>query len=123
MDLEKAHCVVTFNSNVAVEALLAGTPVFVGPHSAALPMGRSVTDLGDIENPAYPDGREELVRGVDLIGTPLTAFGKIAFADRNLGPECPGEPTDHGDVRGGGVFLRLVALAVAKRPAVFSRLG
>ena len=33
----------------------------------------------------YPDGREELVRGVDLIGTPLTAFGKIAFADRNLG--------------------------------------
>jgi len=33
----------------------------------------------------YPDGREELVRGVDLIGTPLTAFGKIAAADRNLG--------------------------------------
>lgn len=33
----------------------------------------------------YPDGREELVRGVDLIGTPLTAFGKIAYADSNLG--------------------------------------
>ena len=29
----------------------------------------------------YPDGREELVRGVDLIGTPLTAFSKIAAAD------------------------------------------
>ena len=26
----------------------------------------------------YPDGREELVRGVDLIGTPLTTFSKIA---------------------------------------------
>jgi len=25
----------------------------------------------------YPDGREELVRGVDLIGTPLTAFSRI----------------------------------------------
>jgi predicted Zn-dependent protease len=29
----------------------------------------------------YPDGREELVRGVDLIGTPLTAFSRIAAAD------------------------------------------
>ncbi len=29
----------------------------------------------------YPDGREELVRGVDLIGTPLTAFSKIVAAD------------------------------------------
>ena len=25
----------------------------------------------------YTDGREELVRGVDLIGTPLTAFSQI----------------------------------------------
>ncbi len=29
----------------------------------------------------YPDGREELVRGVDLIGTPLTAFSKIIAGD------------------------------------------
>src|SRR5260370_30562043 len=29
----------------------------------------------------YPDGREELVRGVDFIGTPLTAFSRIAAAD------------------------------------------
>jgi predicted Zn-dependent protease len=29
----------------------------------------------------FPDGREELVRGVDLIGTPLTAFSKIVAAD------------------------------------------
>jgi len=32
----------------------------------------------------YPDGREELVRGVDLIGTPLTTFSKIVAAGRNL---------------------------------------
>src|SRR3989454_2527576 len=30
---------------------------------------------------AYPDGREELVRGVDLIGTPLTVFSKITDGD------------------------------------------
>ena len=29
----------------------------------------------------YADGREELVRGVDLIGTPLTSFSKITAAD------------------------------------------
>lgn len=29
----------------------------------------------------YPNGREELVRGVDLIGTPLTTFSKLLSAD------------------------------------------
>jgi hypothetical protein len=29
----------------------------------------------------YPDGRKELVRGVDLIGTPLTVFSRILAAD------------------------------------------
>ena len=33
----------------------------------------------------YPDGKEELVRGVDLIGTPLTAFSKVVAADDQLG--------------------------------------
>jgi predicted Zn-dependent protease len=33
----------------------------------------------------YVDGREELVRGVDLIGTPLTAFSKIEAADDQIG--------------------------------------
>ncbi|HLJ49529.1 MAG TPA: metallopeptidase TldD-related protein [Bryobacteraceae bacterium] len=33
----------------------------------------------------YPDGREELVRGADLIGTALTTFSKITAADRNVG--------------------------------------
>lgn len=32
----------------------------------------------------YPDGREELVRGVDLIGTPLIAFSKILAADADV---------------------------------------
>jgi TldD protein len=32
----------------------------------------------------YPDGREELVRGVDLIGTPLTSFSKIVATDNDM---------------------------------------
>jgi predicted Zn-dependent protease len=32
----------------------------------------------------FPDGREELVRGVDLIGTPLTAFSSILSADDEM---------------------------------------
>ena len=32
----------------------------------------------------YPDGKEELVRGVDLIGTPLISFSKIVAADDQL---------------------------------------
>jgi predicted Zn-dependent protease len=33
----------------------------------------------------YPDGREELVRGLNLIGTPLIAFSKIVAADDEVG--------------------------------------
>lgn len=33
----------------------------------------------------YPDGREEMIRGADLIGTPLTTFSKIAAADSTMG--------------------------------------
>jgi hypothetical protein len=32
----------------------------------------------------FPDGREELVRGVDLIGTPLTVFSRIIAGDDGL---------------------------------------
>src|ERR1051326_4815676 len=37
-----------------------------------------------IEYRIYPDGHEELVRGVDLIGTALTAFNKILAADNRM---------------------------------------
>jgi predicted Zn-dependent protease len=33
----------------------------------------------------FPDGREELVRGVDLIGTPLTAFSQVVAGDDRPG--------------------------------------
>ena len=31
----------------------------------------------------YPDGREEMVRGVDMIGTPLITFSRILAASNN----------------------------------------
>jgi hypothetical protein len=51
--LKTAHALVTHSSNVAIEAAVLGTPVFVAPTSAAAPVGR--TDLSRIEEPVYPD--------------------------------------------------------------------
>jgi hypothetical protein len=53
------HAVVTYNSNAAVEAVLAGVPVFVrAPVSAALPVSNK--DFTNIDNPWFPD--EDLVQ-------------------------------------------------------------
>lgn len=58
-ELAKAHCVVTYASNSVIDALLAGVPVFpLGP-SIARPMG---ADLSRIEDPFYPENREEFFR-------------------------------------------------------------
>ncbi len=55
-DLASAWCVVTHHSNVAVDALLAGIPVFcVG--GVAREMG--TPDLSQIETPHYPNDREQ----------------------------------------------------------------
>jgi DNA-binding transcriptional LysR family regulator len=50
-----AHALVCHSSNVAIEAVLAGVPVFVAPTSAAAPVG--LTDLQAIEAPMHPDRR------------------------------------------------------------------
>jgi hypothetical protein len=50
--LTNCHALVTHSSNVAVDAVLEGIPVFVEPTSPAAPVGR--LDL-DIENPVMPD--------------------------------------------------------------------
>lgn len=55
-DLRGAHALVAHTSAAANEALLAGVPVFVTGLCAALPMAS--TDLGAIERPRFPDGRE-----------------------------------------------------------------
>lgn len=57
VDLIDAWAVVVFSSNAAVEALLAGVPVFVlAPFCAAARMGLST--IASIETPYYPDDRE-----------------------------------------------------------------
>jgi predicted Zn-dependent protease len=48
-------------------------------------MPNSFDVLPTVVYKVYPDGKEELVRGVDLIGTPLIAFSKIAAADDEVG--------------------------------------
>jgi TldD protein len=48
-------------------------------------MPNSFSILPTIVYKVYPDGREELVRGLNLIGTPLIAFSKISAADDEIG--------------------------------------
>lgn len=55
-DLKECHAVVTYMSNTAVDALLAGVPVFTTGACAATAMG--LTDLSQIETPALPENRE-----------------------------------------------------------------
>ena len=52
-DLLNCHAVVTHLSNIAVDAVLMGVPVFVNKLSSAWHV--SSGDLGNIENPNYPD--------------------------------------------------------------------
>ena len=51
--LANAWAAVCYGSVGDVDAVRLGVPVFCGPYSAALPMGR--TDLTEIENPVFPD--------------------------------------------------------------------
>jgi hypothetical protein len=54
LDLHDAWAVVVFSSNAAVEALVAGVPVFVtAPWASTAAMGKS--SLAEIETPYYPD--------------------------------------------------------------------
>jgi hypothetical protein len=50
--LPQAHCVVTHHSNVGVDALIAGVPVFTW-EGAAMPL--SLQDISRIEEPLRPD--------------------------------------------------------------------
>lgn len=56
-DLRDCWAVVTFCSNAAVMAALAGIPVFCTAECAGLTMGSG--DLSQIESPKMPEGREQ----------------------------------------------------------------
>jgi hypothetical protein len=57
VDLRDCWALVTFMSNTAVEAVLAGVPVFCTGQCTGLTMGRG--DLSKIEEPAKPEGRRQ----------------------------------------------------------------
>jgi len=48
-------------------------------------MPNSFSVLPTLVYRVYPNGREELIRGLNLIGTPLIAFSKISAADDQPG--------------------------------------
>lgn len=54
--LRDCHCVITWSSNVAVEAIVAGIPAYVSEVSAAAPVARTLGNaLRDIEEPRMTD--------------------------------------------------------------------
>jgi predicted Zn-dependent protease len=66
----------------------------------------------------YPDGHEELVRGVDLIGTALTTFNKILAADNRseaFNGMC-GAESGFVPVSAGGPGLLFSEVEVQKKP-------
>lgn len=56
-DLKDAHCVVTFNSNSAVEALIDGKPVFAFDEGSMV-WELANKNLGDLEEPRVPDRKQ-----------------------------------------------------------------
>ena len=66
----------------------------------------------------YPDGREELVRGVDLIGTPLTTFGRITVAanDASVFNGMCGATSGSVPVSAGGPSLLVSQVEIQKKP-------
>lgn len=76
--LKDCHCLVTYASNTAIDALLAGVPVFVFGPSIARPMAWC-SDLSHIETPYYPDNREEFFRHMAYCQFTLQEF-KSGFA-------------------------------------------
>ncbi len=58
-DLQNAWCVVTFNSNAAVESILEGVPAFAFDEGSMATAVAS-SDLDDLENPPMPDRRQWL---------------------------------------------------------------
>ncbi|WP_083468141.1 FkbM family methyltransferase [Methylobacterium tarhaniae] len=72
--LGTAYALVTHSSNVAIEAAVAGVPVYVSPTSAAAPVGN--TSLATIEERSFPDRRAWLQH---------LAYSQFSFDEIKLG--------------------------------------
>lgn len=53
--LFNAHAVVNYSSNPAIEAVLAGVPVYVSQSSLCYEVGNNIADFSSIETPNKPD--------------------------------------------------------------------
>jgi len=61
--LKNSWAVVAHHSNVCIDALAAGIPVYCAD-GLALALGRPMDELKRIEKPEYPDGREQFIADV-----------------------------------------------------------
>ncbi len=78
--LAGCHAVVTWTSNVAVEAVCAGVPAFVGPESAAAPVATQVEYVERlIEEPLMPDDQAREAWAASL------AFGQFSVEEIRSG--------------------------------------
>ena len=57
--LTNCHAVITYNSNISLDAILAGIPIVVPNLNAAYPLS---TQLQKIETPEYPENRYEWLK-------------------------------------------------------------
>jgi len=77
-EISNAHCIVNWSSNPAIEAVLAGVPVFTGPDSLAYPVANHSFET--IETPLMPNRQQwandlaytewtvdEIAKGIPLI--------------------------------------------------------
>lgn len=85
-DLKRAHAVVTFNSNSAVDAVIQGVPVFVADEGT---MAGDVAnwELSDIEHPIKPPRQRWA--------------SDLAYTQWNLEEIAAGDPIDHLKLDGG----------------------
>ena len=56
--LQNAYAVVNYNSNPAIESVLAGVPVYVAESSLCYPVGKEIST--NLDRPAKPDRGEWL---------------------------------------------------------------
>jgi hypothetical protein len=87
-ELLDAHVLVTYNSNAAIEAVLAGVPAICDSVCAAAHVGS--TKLSDVENPPRPDDRDRWLRHLTYSQFRLAEFASgVAWRILNDGAAGP----------------------------------
>jgi hypothetical protein len=96
--LRDCWAVVTHSSNIAVDAAVAGIPVFVAETSSAAPVGN--LDLADLENPRMPDREQWFSSLACQQFTPAEMASGVAYETLRMVTDDPALISD--GVGGGG---------------------